>query len=210
MQRVRQDKRRPNRLGEQDILSGLIYCRDCGTKFYVSRCGGWEEERYVYICGHHHKENCTPHTIKAVVLRQIVLAEIRRVTLEANVHRGNFPKRAMEKHRRQLKKDMAAPARELEKVWRRLEELDKLFRKAFEQMALEHLSEQQFHMLTSGYEAEKTALSNRVVELEQAISGAKDRMLNADRFLKIVGKYTYIQELTPELVDEYFNFVGKI
>ena len=237
VQRVRQGKRRPNRLGEQDILSGLIYCCDCGTKLYVSRCGGWEEERYVYICGkyHRHKEDCTPHTIKAVALRQIVLAEIRRVTLEANAQREAFLKRAMEKHSSQLKKDMAAQTRELEKVRRRLEELDKLFRKAFEQMALEHLSEQQFQMLTGSYEVEKQELSNRVAELEQAVSGAKDKMLNADRFLKIVDKYTDIQELTPELVrefiekivvhdrsapwkkknytqqvDVYFNFVGKV
>ncbi|MGF7145905.1 ABC-type hemin transport system ATPase subunit [Anaerotaenia torta] len=141
----------------------------------------------------------------------------------------------MEKHSSQLKKDMATQTRELEKARRRLEELDKLFRKAFEQMALEHLSEQQFHMLTGGYETEKTALSNRAAELEQAIGGAKHKMLNADRFLKIVDKYTDIQELTPELVrefiekivvhdrsepwkkknytqqvDVYFNFVGKV
>ena len=102
-------------------------------------------------------------------------------------------------------------------------------------MALEHLSEQQFHMLTGGYEAEKLEFSKRAAELEQAISGAKDKMLNADRFLKIVDKYTDIQELTPELVrefiekivvhdrsdpwkkknytqqvDVYFNFVGKV
>jgi site-specific DNA recombinase len=162
-----------------------------------------------------------------VALRQIVLAEIRRITLEANAHRETFLKRAMEKHSSQLKKDMAAQ--------RRLEELDKLFRKAFEQMALEHLSEQQFHMLTDGYEVEKIALSNRAAELEQVISSTKDKMLNADHFLKIVDKYTDIQELTPELVmefieknvvhdrsepwkqknytqqvDVYFNFVGKV
>ena len=79
-----------------------------------------------------------------------------------------------------------------------------------------------------------TLVNCRTAELEQAISGAKDKMLNADRFLKIVDKYTDIQELTPELVrefiekivvhdrsepwkkkntqqvDVYFNFVGKV
>jgi hypothetical protein len=72
-------------------------------------------------------------------------------------------------------------------------------------------------------------------KLEQEIHSGKDTMLNAERFLTIVGRYTDIQKLTPEIVrefiekivvherserwkkknftqqvDVYFNFVGKV
>lgn len=135
-QKVRSGKRRPNRMGEQDILSGLIYCHDCGTKLYISRCGGWAEDKYVYICGryHRHKEECTPHTIKALDLRQIVLMEIQRVTQEANQHKDAFLRRAMEKHEVQLKKDLLSQEKGLNKARKRLAELDTLFRTAFEQL----------------------------------------------------------------------------
>lgn len=85
--------------------------------------------------------------------------------------------------------------------------MDKLFRKAFEQLALENLSESQFKALTGSYEAERQELSQRSDRLEQEISSGKDTMLNADRFMAIVDRYTHIQELTPEIVRE---FVEKI
>ena len=70
---------------------------------------------------------------------------------------------------------------------------------------------------------------------EQEISTGKDTMLNADRFMAVVDRYTDIQKLTPEIVrefidrivvhersepykkknytqqvDVYFNFVGRL
>ncbi|WP_312613366.1 zinc ribbon domain-containing protein, partial [Oscillibacter sp.] len=60
--RLRQGKRRPNKMGEQDMLSGLVECEACGTKLYLCRCGSWNEEQYTYTCGryHKHKDECTP------------------------------------------------------------------------------------------------------------------------------------------------------
>lgn len=93
----------------------------------------------------------------------------------------------------------------------------------------------QFKALTGGYEEEKQELTIRSEMLEQEINAEEDRMLNADRFLKVVQRYTEIQELTPEVVrefiekivvhersepwkkknytqqiDVYFNFVGQV
>ena len=97
------------------------------------------------------------------------------------------------------------------------------------------LSETQFKALTGGYEEEKQELTIRSEMLEQEINTEKERMLNADLFLKVVQRYTEIQELTPEIVrefiekivvhersepwkkknytqqiDVYFNFVGQV
>lgn len=51
VQRVRQGKRRPTKLGRQDILFGLVYCKDCGSRHYFCRCGSWDESRYTFVCG---------------------------------------------------------------------------------------------------------------------------------------------------------------
>lgn len=113
--------------------------------------------------------------------------------------------------------------------------MDKLFRKAFEQLALENLSEVQFKTLTGNYETEKQELIALTGKLEQEIAAGKDTILNADRSMAIVDRYTDIQELTPEIVrefiekivvhersepykkknytqqvDVYFNFVGMV
>ena len=83
--------------------------------------------------------------------------------------------------------------------------MDKLFRKAFEQLALENLSETQFKTLTGSYEAEKQELLTLSGKLEQEISTGKDTMLNADRFMAIVDRYTDIQAVTPEIVREFID-----
>lgn len=237
VQKVRQGKRRPNKMGEMDMLSGLVECETCGTKHYLCRCGSWNEEQYTYTCGkyHKHKDECTPHTIKVMALHQIVLAEIQRVTVEAKEHTEQFLRRAMDKHQSQLKREISAKIRELEKVLKRLADLDKLFRKAFEQLALENLSEAQFKVLTGGYETEKQEQLILSGKLDQEIRSGKDTMLNADRFMAVVDRYTDIQKMTPEIVrefvekivvhersepykkknytqqvDVYFNFVGKV
>lgn len=169
------------------------------------------------------------------MLHQIILVEIQRVTREAKQHTDEFLQQAMDKHQSQLKRELSAKIREFEKGGKRLAALDKLFRKAFEEMTLENLSAQQFQMLTDSYKAEKKDLTAITSALEREISAEQDKMLNADRFLKIVDKYTDIQELTPEIVREfidkivvherseawkkknytqevevYFNFVGRV
>lgn len=237
VQKIRAGRRRPNKLGEMDMLSGLVYCAECGSRHYFCRCGSWEPEKYTFVCGkyHKHKEDCTPHTIKVTALHEIVLAEIRRVTQEAQEHTDAFLQRAMDRHSGQLRKELSAKSRELEKAQKRLADLEKLFRTAFEQLALSNLSETQFKALTSGYEVEKQELLTRSEQLTESINTEKNRMMNADRFLKVVQRYTDIQELTPEIlhefvekivvhersepwkkknytqqIDVYFNFVGQV
>lgn len=124
---------------------------------------------------------------------------------------------------------------EMEKASKRIADLEKLFRKAFEEMTLANLTQQQFQMLTQGYEAEKQELSERATVLTEEINSEQDKILNASHFMAIVNKYTDIQELTPEIIREfvekivvhersepwkkknytqqinlYFNFVGKV
>jgi len=135
-----------------------------------------------------------------MALHQIVLTEIRRVTAEAKEHTDQFLRRAMDKHQSQLKRELSSKSRELEKAQKRIGDLDKLFRKAFEQLALENLSEVQFKTLTGGYESEKQELLTLSGKLDQEISDGKDTMLNADCFMAVVDKYTDIQALTPKIV----------
>lgn len=179
VQRVRQGKRRPTKLGQQDVLSGLVYCKDCGSRHYFCRCGSWDESQYTFVCGkyHCHKEDCTPHTIKAAALRQIVLSEIQRVSAEAREHWDELFQRLTSSHQSRAKKELA----------------------------LGHLSDGQFQTLVQGYEQEKAELETKAETLRNEIANRQDTLLNADRFRRLVDKYTDITELTPELVREFIQ-----
>lgn len=92
---------------------------------------------------------------------------------------------------------------------KRLTDLDKLLQKAFEQLPPENLSETQFKALTGNYETERQELTQRFGKPEHEIRSEKDTMLNVDRFPAVVGKYTDIQKLTPEIVREFIEKIAR-
>ncbi len=55
-------------------------------------------------------------------------------------------------------------------------------------------------MLVRGYEQEKAELEAKAETLKDEIANRQDTLLNAERFRKLVDKYTDITELMPELV----------
>ena len=97
--------------------------------------------------------------------------------------------------------------RELDKTTARMNEIDMVFRKLYEDNALGKLSEQQFLSLTSGFDNEKADLKQKQAGLESEINAIEKRKSDVGKFVKTVKQYTDIQELTYENVHE---FVDKI
>ena len=136
----------------------MVYCADCGKRQILLPVRNWNESQYTYTCGtyHGHKEDCTPHTVKVMALHEIVLAEIQRVTQEAqgsiprNSSGGRWTSTAASSKRNCLPK-----SKELDRTQKRLMDLEKLFRAAFEQLlrwrTFRKLS---LKALTGGYEEE--------------------------------------------------------
>ena len=83
-QAVRQGKRRRTAMGGIDEYSGLLYCADCNSKLYFIRGTTLKTDAYGFICSRYRKHmgeaECTPHSIRAKVLDEIILEEIRKVT----------------------------------------------------------------------------------------------------------------------------------
>jgi DNA invertase Pin-like site-specific DNA recombinase len=196
--------------GEIDLFSGVLFCADCGYKMYFQKCSNESERRYAYTCGNYRNRarnghNCKSHYIRKVVLKELVLLDLRRVMSYVRVHEDDFVQKATEYGEAEAKKVIELKKRDLDKSTARINELDTLFRNLYEDKALKRLSDQQFIMLTSGYEDEKTALETKIVELERAINTITECRADVDKFVKIVKQYTDIEELTFENVHEFID-----
>ncbi len=86
-----------------------------------------------------------------------------------------------------------------------MNELNVLFRKLYEDNALGRLSDEQFVFLTSGYDEEKSALAQRIAELQRVIEAATERNIDVKRFVALVRRYTAIDELTYEIAHEFID-----
>ena len=127
---------------------------------YAVRGAGTLERKHAYTCGNYRNRArndmlCTTHYIRKSVLKELVLADLQRVTSYVKEHEQEFIETANECSAKAVQKTLTQQRKELDKAQNRINELNILFRKLYEDNALGKLSDEQFAFLTSGYDEEK-------------------------------------------------------
>lgn len=209
VQRIRDGRRRLTPMGEMPLLSGMMFCADCGNKMYQVRGRGWEHEKEYFVCATYRKikGGCSSHQIRNVVVEELLLDGIRRVTAFARDCEEEFVEMVTKKTRSELDKSMRDSRRELEQAQARIAKLDEIIQRLYEDNIEGKISDERFTKMTANYEAEQQTLEKRVTELKSIMTEEKESALNVDHFLSLVRKYTDIKELTAEIIRE---FVEKI
>ena len=211
VQKVRSGKRRRNSSGGINKYSGILCCADCGSKLYFAHGRTMKPEMFSFICSRYRKhmgvDKCTPHIIREVVLDEIILEEIRRVTYLARTKTNEFAEYISQKTSSQSRREINAKLAELEKLKRRDNELNAIFKRLYEDNILSRLPNEQFKMLSEGYLSEQKEIKEKIPVLESEIEKLKAESAGIDRFIQIAKKYTDIQELTPEILH---TFIEKI
>jgi DNA invertase Pin-like site-specific DNA recombinase len=209
VQRIRDGRRRLTPMGEMPLLSGMMFCADCGNKLYQVRGRGWEHEKEYFVCATYRKikGGCSSHQIRNAVVEELLLDGIRRVTAFARDCEDEFVEMVTKKTRSELDKSMRDSRRELEQAQARIAKLDEIIQKLYEDNIEGKISDERFTKMTANYEAEQQVLEKRVMELKSIMTEEKESALNVDHFLSLVRKYTDIKELTAEIIRE---FVEKI
>jgi site-specific DNA recombinase len=209
VQRIRDGRRRLTPMGEMPLLSGMMFCADCGNKLYQVRGRGWEHEKEYFVCATYRKikGGCSSHQIRNAVVEELLLDGIRRVTAFARDCEEEFVEMVTKKTRSELDKSMRDSRRELEQAQARIAKLDEIIQRLYEDNIEGKISDERFTKMTANYEAEQQTLEKRVTELKSIMTEEKESALNVNHFLSLVRKYTDINELTAEVIRE---FVEKI
>ena len=80
VQDIRKHKRRRANMEEQNIFSGLIYCKDCGTTMVLHRAHTMDAIKNNFTCRTYKKKGkdvCTGHFIRESQLAEIILDDLR-------------------------------------------------------------------------------------------------------------------------------------
>ena len=206
VQRIRDGRRRLTPMGEMPILSGMVFCADCGSKMYQVRMRGWEHDKEYFVCANYRKKTkaaCTSHQIRNVVIEQLLLEDLRRVTAFAKRHEEEFVRLVTDSASRSLNREMKDNRKEYEQSQARIAALDKIIQRLYEDNVTGRISDERFARMSATYEAEQQTLEKRVAELQILMDGAKQKAMNVEYFLSLVRKYTDIQELTGEIIREF-------
>ena len=203
VQAARGNRRRITKMGEMGLFSGLAFCADCGAKLYHCRTTSWTREQECYSCAtYRSRKGCSAHYIRAVVLEELVLQNIQRVLAYVQDDEAEFVKLVQrnESYASSVNLDKAKKALQKNEV--RIAELDTIIKRLYEDNILGKISDERFAKMSAEYEREQTSIEKEVLELRETISASESKVVDIERFLKTVRRYTAPSELTPMLVRE--------
>ena len=93
------------------------------------------------------------------------------------------------KQKAEAKRELAAKRRQLTQAERRIEELDRLFKRIYEDNVDGKLSDSRFQMLSNDYEQEQEELREKLLRLNEEINEQEEQTKNIDRFISKVQKF---------------------
>ena len=207
VQKIRAGKRRPTRMGEMPMFSGLLYCADCGRKLSFHRKADDPPEKHHYLCENYRSNtaNCTMHYIRNVVVERIVLENLKEVIQYVSNYEDEFVRMIMDSDMRQRNRELSQKKKRLAEIQKRIGELDTIFQRIYEDNIIGKLSDERFMKMSKGYEDEQHTLQVEADEIQSELQQEEKKSVDVKRFLAIVKKYTDLTELTPEILREFID-----
>ena len=210
VQELRENKRRPAKQAErQGLFSGLLYCADCGSKLHFATGKNMTPQQDCYRCSRYKSNtgDCTMHFIREETLKLFVLQRIFDVTALFFGDAMAFEEAAKKQRFQEAEKEAKKRKREISQAEKRIAELDRIFKRIYEDDISGAISHERFLKLSADYEAEQKELTEHVKAWRDAVEAFEQDQVDFASFAAIVRKYVGIRELTPTIVNE---FVKKI
>ena len=88
-----------------------------------------------------------------------------------------------------------------------MEELDRLFKRLYEDNISGEINDSRFEKLSANYENEQANLTEKMQLLEQEITQQEKEADNIEQFILRAKKYPNLQELTPAVLHDLVNRV---
>ena len=202
--------------GNLHPLAGLLYCSDCGGKVYVYTPNKKYDKKPFVQCGNYRKayEKIERHyNIACYRSRRIVannIMELVKDTIKNISDYAKFDKSAFEKAIKELLStqqtdEVKAQQKRLTACRKRHDELEHLLNKIYEDNAQGRLPQKRYDSLTKTYGQEQDDIEKEIAELKAALEKCEDESERADRFLKLVERYTDFDEITPAMIHEFIE-----
>ena len=238
VQKIRSNVRRyPDGWGEAAPLTGLLYCADCGGKMYVHRTNNGKRISQ-YTCSQYTKVPCgtlckSQHRINEDVVLELISSLLKEIADYAHHNKTEFVRIVQEAQSTQQAQEIQKKRTRLATAKLRVEELEKLLCKIYEDNILGKLPDHRYTVLDAQYGKEQAALTSEISTLEQEIKSYESHEKDSDRFIKLIDKYQNFDHLTIAMLNEfiekilvherarkgsdqttqeveiYFNFVGR-
>ena len=238
MQRMRAGIRRyPDGWGEVHPLAGLLYCADCGSPMYIHRTGNGNRTAN-FSCSGYGKipvgSKCASgHWVNADSVMKLIQETLREIVRFSKEDEEEFACIVRSEIENRQSSEMKGQKTRLTACQKRLDELETLLCKIYEDNILGKLPDKRYQILEAQYTKEQEALEAEIDSLQKKVDEYEQEQKSADKFIALVKKYQNFEELdavmlnqfiykifvherdykgvanSPQTIEIYFNFVGK-
>lgn len=238
VQRMRASIRRdPDGWGEVHPLAGLLYCADCGSPMYIHRTGNGNRTAN-FSCSGYGKvpvgSKCASgHWVNADSIMKLIQETLREIVRFSKEDEEEFTCIVRSEIENRQSSEMKGQKTRLTACQKRLDELETLLCKIYEDNTLGKLPDRRYQILEAQYTKEQEALEAEIDSLQKEVDEYEQEQKSADKFIALVKKYQNFEELdavmlnqftykifvherdykgvanSPQTIEIYFNFVGK-
>lgn len=238
VQRMRAGIRRyPDGWGEVHPLAGLLYCADCGSPMYIHRTGNGNRTAN-FSCSGYGKvpvgSKCASgHWVNADSVMKLIQETLREIVRFSKEDEEEFACIVRSEMENRQSSEMKGQKTRLTACQKRLDELETLLCKIYEDNTLGKLPDKRYQILEAQYAKEQETLETEAAALQKKVDEYEQEQKSADKFIALVKKYQNFEKLdavmlnqfiykifvherdykgvanSPQTVEIYFNFVGK-
>lgn len=197
------------------LFTGKLICADCGHPLVVNRetqrrKNGGIKKYTSYYCsryGTSGRSTCSWHRVYEISLIEIVLQEIKAHAQAVTINEAAV----LDKLRKQASASDAARLegirQEISRLRRRVQELEQMTAKLYEDKVGGSISEATFAMLIQKSELERVQKSERLEHLLAETGKAQQEAADMQKWVASIRKYLSLEELDRDIVDELIDHI---
>ena len=190
-------RQRPGQTNEISLFAGLIKCGECGKSLTVRYTNAKHPQR-IYSCKTYNafgKNHCTQHRIDYDTLYSHVLRKIRECARAALMDGEAVADRLTNTCEAEQREQREAMERSLTRDEERIEVLDKMVMRLYEDMIAGRISEQNFNTMLEKTQTEQAELKAKVSEGRKRLSDEVQLANDAKQWVEAIQEYANITEL---------------
>ena len=203
--------KRPNGDGEIHPLSGLMYCKDCGTKMHIRTIHKNGKVQHVTYCSEYakgkakHPKCHSPHRIDVDDVMETLKEVLRKIGKFSFTNKSEFEALVKNSLAKEQTEEVGKQKKRIPQITDRLAQIERVINKLYEDNALGNIEPKRYEQLSGKYAEEYYSLKSEQEQIEERLSEFENANQRARNFIKLAESYSDFEELTPAAINEFIN-----
>ena len=195
-----ESRKGPRGDGTVSLFAGLIKCGECGKALTIRKTNA-KHPIDIYACityNRHGKNHCTQHRVEFDKLYDICLKEIQGYAKKA-LDTDEVAESIEEAYEIEQKAQNEVKLRQIAKSKDRLNALDRMVSRLYEDLLSEKITESTFDSMMAKTQKEQEDLKAQISEYE--VPAEEDSCVDAKKWLDLIREYSDIKELDAQMLN---------